>query len=158
MENMPFLVARRRNEQHRNGAAWALRIAGRMGIDPDQIRVLDADISVERERRKKVLVEDGIKSGAVKRTRLQSFEEAVSAWNNAVRSCPDEQLVCELLHFPDFPIVGQAHIFGAQLGALLELDGDTVTISSLSLTKGLSVDRSVGLSATEYELDQWGSW
>lgn len=158
MENTGFLVARRRNEQNRNGASWITELEQRIGLDAHAMRILEADTSVRRERERLDLIKSGLLAGSVSRTSGLSLETALSAWDAATINCCDEDVVCELLHHPDFPIVVRAGRLQGKLQALIEYDGDTIGLSTLDLRKGIFVDMYSEHGSMVFEVDRWGEW
>jgi hypothetical protein len=70
--NLPFLVARRRNEHRLHGAAFLASLAGKLDIPSDQLSLIAPDRSVALEAGVYSYLKSGISLGEVAAQHLSS--------------------------------------------------------------------------------------
>jgi hypothetical protein len=158
MENIPFLVARRRNVQRRYGPSWIAALEAGIGLLPGTVQLLGAEDSILRERSRQSLVRQGFISGDVLRVTRCSLSDVISAWDLALSACHRSTVVCDLLHHPDYAFTAPACCLIGELVPLLEFDADTVGVTSDDLRIGFVVDIYSEDGVTLYETDTWGAW
>lgn len=159
MESIPFLIARRRNEQRRTGESWISRLSQATALPLDSIQLVTAEESIPKERRRKELMKELLKTGALTRRCGCSFDEANTAWKSCLARRPSEVVECHLAHSPDFPFRTRAGAIVDRLDALIAFDGDTVVLASSGLERGLAVDMYCDDGqGTRFETDTWGEW
>lgn len=158
MENLAFLIARRRNQLRRGGTKWIADLEARTGIESGGVQLMPAEESIRRERRMRSLLSHGLASGDVMRVRSCALPDAVSGWDAALTRAQRMVVVCELFRHPDYVFRVPASCLLGKLSLLLDFDGDTVGVTSDDLLSGFMVDMHFENGEALYEADVWGAW
>jgi hypothetical protein len=154
-ENTAFLVARRRNEQHRNGAAWLKILMARTGLGGG-VEFVEAAQSLAMQTAVEALMRK--RSGDWRRTSGLSFQAAKTVWESCVVQRTDDRLQCYLHHSKDFAFSAKARDFSGRLQSLLDLDADSVILAASDLSRGVAVDQYRKGHGMVFETDVWGAW
>ena len=134
------------------------RLCKATGLDPKTIDFVDAERSVEQEDALKQSVLHQLACGTLNRITGLKFDEAERLWEERLGTAGSEVVECHLSHYPDFAFMLTADNVLLRLKALLEFDGDTVSVCSSDLSKGLSIDIYTEGGDTLFEADSWGNW
>jgi hypothetical protein len=154
-----FAVARRRNEHKRHGAAFLDELWRRTGLGQDSLSLLEPDLSVQLEDEVYPRIGRGIRAGAVYRECGLSLKEATARPEPLLEPFAPLEVAVLLCNSPDFSMTSRLRELAPVLPALVEFDGDTVTICTLDGLAGFAVDSESGPDeARTYEVDAWGSW
>lgn len=157
MENIPFLIASRRNTQRRDGASWLAKLEAETGLPSGEIQLVPAAESIPRERNRNDLVRQQLVSGEVVRESCP-LSDAARGWDMALSACGPGLVVCDMLNHPDYMFRIAASCLIGKLPLLLTFDGDTVGVTSEDLLNGFIVDMYSEDDSWFYEKDMWGAW
>ena len=158
MENIPFLIARRRNQQRIHGSKWLSDIEDLLRIPPGSAQLVSPEDSIPRERQLQTVLRQGSVAGTVSRTTGLSLCKATEIWDSTLADTSLQLVVCNLLRHPDFVFTVPRPCLLGKLARLLEFDGDTVGVTSLDLMNGIVVDMYLETETARYEVDRWGEW
>jgi hypothetical protein len=157
LENITFLIARRRNEQSRSGARWIEELTKATGLPSKAVTLLEPEQSVRKERRWTETVQAQLADGLLRRTSGLERAIALRAWDTCLVD-NDETVECWLSHWVDYAFEAPARFLVGRLESLLAFDGDTVTVTSPDGSSGLSVDMYTESECVAFEVDCWGKW
>ena len=102
-ENIPFLVARCRNAQKREGPGFLLKLGRRTGLLPDELALIEPAQASALRRELEHRIREGFKDGAVRRRSGLSLAETAEILDDIRASQPDQRVYAFLLHSEHFP-------------------------------------------------------
>ena len=158
-ENIRFLVAHCRNAQKLRGAGFLEDLSRRTGLPPGELSLVDPTQAILLRREIDRHVVDGVKSGAVRRQGGLSLTEAAMILREFGVTQPDQPVYAFLCHSEEFPFSVRLSLLLGAWRAVLEFDGDTVSVVTPDLRNGLVLDVwSPDEASVEYQIDTWGDW
>ena len=156
--NHKFLVARRRNEQQRNGERFLQRLIGTVGSVLADASYLDAIESMRLEGKVWRDVGAEMQDGSYERFSSLTVEDAERVWSAFVMEHWASNAMIFLSHYRDFVVKTRwENLAAISIATLLKFDGDTVFVSYDEAASGIGFDLYKMADDTyAYEVDLWG--
>jgi hypothetical protein len=157
MENLRFLIVRRRNAQKRGAGAFLMRLSGAVGPEASQLRFIDPERSVLLEKRVYQEIKALLDQGSLRRS------SGIIAWSNVEEilrytkeQFDDSVMIIWLSHSSDFMFEHTFSWFLGRARELLDFDQDTVSVVRKEGAEGVAIDKYTWEERTMYEVDVWG--
>lgn len=154
---MRFRIARRRNEQVRNGERVVSEFCARTGLHVGAVRLLEPELAVTLEDRVNQRLREGMLDGSLDRARRQNVQLAVERVGRELATWPEERVCILFFARRDFPVALSRADAVRALPAAIEWDGDTVTICTEDGKRGVCCDVETEIvgNTLSIEVDVW---